>query len=129
MVVKAPVVFKEIVVFKDAISPKTQDPAPFPNFGDFNHFFDDFSRLHSLSVLSERAQHGKVPFGFSWVERSRRVILCYRRGSTMLKFHGCWCTLSVCLITIDLSKYALKVCRVPPQTASGKTGDGALCRN
>lgn len=63
MVVKAPVVFKEIVVFKDAISLKTQDPAPFPNFGDFKHFFDDFSRLHSLSVLSERAQLGKVLFG------------------------------------------------------------------
>ncbi|XP_050727917.1 uncharacterized protein LOC127004358 isoform X2 [Eriocheir sinensis] len=66
VVVKAPVVFKEIVVFKDAISLQTQDPAPLPNFGDFKHFFGDFSRLHSLSVLSERAQLGRVRENWGW---------------------------------------------------------------
>lgn len=65
VVVKGPVVIEDIAEFKDAISIKTRDPAPLPNFGDFNHFFEDFSRLHSLSVMSERAQLGKAAFALS----------------------------------------------------------------
>lgn len=64
MVVKAPVVFKKVVVFRDSVSLSPQDSAPLPSFGDFKPFLRDFARLHSLSVLSEWALLGKAPLGF-----------------------------------------------------------------
>lgn len=76
MVVSAPVVFKEVVVFKNAVSLSSQDPAPLPSFGDFKHFFEDFARLHSLSVWSERALLGKIPLLESVVSLYSHAMKC-----------------------------------------------------
>ncbi|XP_045104115.1 uncharacterized protein LOC123499741 isoform X2 [Portunus trituberculatus] len=66
VVVRAPVIFKDLVVFRDAARLNPSDPTPVPIFRDFKSFFFDFSLLHNLSVRSQRAMQGRVRQYWGW---------------------------------------------------------------
>ncbi|XP_063865670.1 uncharacterized protein LOC135103410 isoform X1 [Scylla paramamosain] len=65
-VVRAPVIFKDVVMFREAVRLNPSDSTPVPIFSDFRSFFFDFSLLHNLSVWSQRALQGRVQQYWGW---------------------------------------------------------------